>query len=184
MASFLDYFKYHVIVQVIWFAIICWIFTHFTSKIGVCMCFSRVWLFATPWTVARQVPLSMGFSRQEYWSGLPCLDSEELYTCSLSIYHDFALFFAHPAKQSISLQPRNQGSERLVNAEHEWTKEPPSINLSWAIVSHYEWLQVAALTLLIRHLNLSQQVELGKKGISDAKTWHYNAHFDGIPKII
>ena len=28
--------------------------------------------FATPWTVARQAPLSMGFSRQEYWSGLPC----------------------------------------------------------------------------------------------------------------
>ena len=27
-------------------------------------------LFATPWTVARQAPLSMGFSRQEYWSGL------------------------------------------------------------------------------------------------------------------
>ena len=27
---------------------------------------------ATPWTVARQAPLSMGFSRQEYWSGLPC----------------------------------------------------------------------------------------------------------------
>ena len=26
-----------------------------------------------PWTVARQAPLSMGFSRQEYWSGLPCL---------------------------------------------------------------------------------------------------------------
>ena len=32
---------------------------------------SCVWLFATPRTVARQVPLSMGFSRQEYWSGLP-----------------------------------------------------------------------------------------------------------------
>ena len=28
--------------------------------------------FATPGTVARQAPLSMGFSRQEYWSGLPC----------------------------------------------------------------------------------------------------------------
>ena len=27
--------------------------------------------FATPWTVARQAPLSMGFPRQEYWSGLP-----------------------------------------------------------------------------------------------------------------
>ena len=32
---------------------------------------SRVWLFATPWTVAYQDPQSMGFSRQEYWSGLP-----------------------------------------------------------------------------------------------------------------
>jgi len=32
---------------------------------------SRVQLFATPWTIAHQAPLSMGFSRQEYWSGLP-----------------------------------------------------------------------------------------------------------------
>ena len=31
--------------------------------------FSRVWLFATPWTAVYQAPLSMGFSRQEYWSG-------------------------------------------------------------------------------------------------------------------
>ena len=34
--------------------------------------FSCVRLFETPWTVAHQAPLSMGFSRQEYWSGLPC----------------------------------------------------------------------------------------------------------------
>ena len=33
--------------------------------------FSHVQLFATPWIVAYQVPLSMGFSRQEYWNGLP-----------------------------------------------------------------------------------------------------------------
>ena len=33
--------------------------------------FSRVQLFATPWTIAHQTPPSMGFSRQEYWSGLP-----------------------------------------------------------------------------------------------------------------
>ena len=32
---------------------------------------SRVRLFVTPWTVAYQAPPSMGFSRQEYWSGLP-----------------------------------------------------------------------------------------------------------------
>ena len=34
-------------------------------------CFSRVQLLATLWTLAHEVPLSMGFSRQEYWSGLP-----------------------------------------------------------------------------------------------------------------
>ena len=32
---------------------------------------SRVWLFVTPWNIARQTPLSMRFSRQEYWKGLP-----------------------------------------------------------------------------------------------------------------
>ena len=40
----------------------------------VCMlsCFSCIQLFETLWTVAPQVPLSLGFSGQEYWSGLPC----------------------------------------------------------------------------------------------------------------
>ena len=42
----------------------------------VCVCtqiqlLCRVWLFVTPWTVAHQALLSMGFSRQEYWNGLP-----------------------------------------------------------------------------------------------------------------
>ena len=32
---------------------------------------SHVWFFVTPWTIAHQAPLSMGFSRQEYWNGLP-----------------------------------------------------------------------------------------------------------------
>ena len=33
--------------------------------------FSHIWLFASPWTVTHQAPLSKGFFRQEYWSGLP-----------------------------------------------------------------------------------------------------------------
>ena len=40
----------------------------------MCACvftLSGVQLFAAPWTIARQVPLSMGFPRQEYWSQLP-----------------------------------------------------------------------------------------------------------------
>ena len=38
---------------------------------GQCQPLSRIGLSVTPWTVVHQTPLSMGFSRQEYWSGLP-----------------------------------------------------------------------------------------------------------------
>ena len=47
------------------------------EKLSICVkkvkvkLLSRVQLFATPWTIAYQAPPSMGFSRQEYWSGLP-----------------------------------------------------------------------------------------------------------------
>jgi len=48
---------------------------HVTPKprvwVSECCVLIRVWLFATPWTVAHQAPLFMGLSRQEYWSGLP-----------------------------------------------------------------------------------------------------------------
>ena len=40
--------------------------------------FSHVQLFVTLWTAAHQPPLSMGFSRREYWSGLPCLPPGDL----------------------------------------------------------------------------------------------------------
>jgi len=47
-----------------------------TSNVSlrVCLlsCLSHAQLSVTPWTIAHQAPLSMGFSRQEYWSGLPC----------------------------------------------------------------------------------------------------------------
>ena len=39
---------------------------------------SHVQLFATPWTIAYQAPPSMGFSRQEYWSGVPFLSPGDL----------------------------------------------------------------------------------------------------------
>ena len=35
-------------------------------------CFTHVQLFVTLWTEALQTPVSLGFSKQEYWSGLPC----------------------------------------------------------------------------------------------------------------
>ena len=52
---------------------------------------SRVQLFETPWTVAYQAPLSLGFSRQEYWSGVP-LPSPKKYTrlCLHTIMNEIA----------------------------------------------------------------------------------------------
>ena len=50
-------------------------------RVCVCVCvrshFSRVQLFVTPWTIAHQAPLSMEFSRQEYWNELSCLPLED-----------------------------------------------------------------------------------------------------------
>ena len=53
---------------------------------------SRVRLCGTPWTVARQAPLSMGFCRQEHWGGLPCPPPGDLPTqgsnlCLLRLLH-------------------------------------------------------------------------------------------------
>ena len=47
--------------------------------------FSRVQLFVTPWTTARPAPLSMGFSRQEYQSGLPCLPPGDLFHTGIEL---------------------------------------------------------------------------------------------------
>ena len=66
-------------------------------------------LSVTPWTVARQVPLSMGFSRQEYWSGLPCLPSRDLPSSGIKpgLPHCWQIFFYHL---------NHQGSPRIL----EW----------------------------------------------------------------
>ena len=62
---------------------------------------SHVQLFETLWTAARQAPLSMGFSRQEYWSRLPCPSPGNL--------HDPGIEPAAPALQADSLPPTHWG---------------------------------------------------------------------------
>ena len=63
---------------------------------------SRVRLFATPWTVAYQAPLFMGFSRQEYWSGLPFPSPGDL--------PDPGIDPGSPALEADSLTSEPQGS--------------------------------------------------------------------------
>ena len=68
----------------------------------VVLVFSRVSLFVILWTVAHQAPLSMGFSRQEYWRGLPCP--------SLGDLPDQGLSLVSPALQVGSSPLIHQGS--------------------------------------------------------------------------
>ena len=67
--------------------------------------FNRVQLFATPWTVALQAPLSMESSRQEHWSGLPFLSPGYL--------SDTGIKPMSPALQVDSLLLSHQGSQRV-----------------------------------------------------------------------
>ena len=59
----------------------------------------------TPWTVACQTPLSMGFSRQEYWSGLPFPSSEDLSHPGIEL--------GSPALQADSLLTELQGNSNI-----------------------------------------------------------------------
>ena len=53
---------------------------------------SRVRLFSTPWTAAYQAPLSVGFSRQEYWSGLPLPSPKPNWGHSIKLLASLATF--------------------------------------------------------------------------------------------
>ena len=65
---------------------------------------SCVILFETPWTVAYQAPPSMGFSRQEYWSGVPLPSPEEV----SRIFHFivFLYFFTLITEEGFLISPR------------------------------------------------------------------------------
>ena len=78
-------------------------------------------VFATPWIVAHQAPLSMGFSRQEYWSGLPCPPPEDLpdsgiEPCLLCLLHWQAgsLLLVPPGK-SKALRPHIKVRYKITN---------------------------------------------------------------------
>ena len=75
----------------------------------VCVLLSRAGLFVTPWTVARQAPLSMGFSRQEYWSGLPFPSPGDLL--------DPGIEPRSPSLQADSLPPEPAGKPKIHESE-------------------------------------------------------------------
>ena len=75
---------------------------------------SCVWLFATPWTIAYYAPPSMGFSRQEYWSGLPFPSPKEScvqnYWCFWTVVLEKALKSPLDCKEIQLVHPKGNQS--------------------------------------------------------------------------
>ena len=102
----------------------------------VCVCVKSlncVWLFATLWTVAHQAPLSMGFSRQEYWSGLPFPSPGDLPNPGIEP--------GSPALQAdaLSSEPPGKPKRHIKNQRHYFTNKGPS-GQSYGFSSNHVWM--------------------------------------------
>ena len=107
---------------------------------------SHVWLFATLWTVAHQAPLSMGFPRQEYWSGLPFPPPGNLPDSGRTLYH-----WASKKKQN-NYQGFSGGSVTKIlpaNAGNPWFGKVPHATEQLNLCT-------AALTKSLIHARSSQ----------------------------
>ena len=88
---------------------------------------SHVWLLATPWTVAYQTPPSMGFSRQEYWGGLPLPSPEYKSKVVYKSWRDSNIDFSTwKANQEESRKTKMYGSF------HSWSES--SWGLFWCLI--------------------------------------------------
>ena len=94
--------------------------------------FSRVRLFATPWTVAYHAPPSMGFSRQEYWSGLPFPSPEDLPNPGIKP--------GSPALQTDALpsEPPGKPRQHIKKQRHYFDNKGPS-SQSYGFPSGHVW---------------------------------------------
>ena len=95
--------------------------------------FSHVWLFATPWTVAHQTSLSMGFPRQEYWCGFPFPSPGDLPNPGIKP--------TSPALQADSLPLSHLGSPQhsTYNKKPEYSLEGLMLQLKLQLFGRLMW---------------------------------------------
>ena len=113
-----------------------------------CTCvLSRVWLFVTLWAVSSQAPLSVGFSRQEYWSGLPFPSPSDLPKPGIKPASPVS-----PALQADSLPTEPSGNLWLTyNTKQTWAifEVITVASFTFYLTSQCEFL-VRALEMLIK----------------------------------
>ena len=89
---------------------------------GVLSHFISVWLFATLWTVVHQTPLSMGFSRQEYWRGLPFPSPGYLSNPGI----EPKSLMSSALAGGLSTISATWEAESQINPSHNWGSIPPN----------------------------------------------------------
>ena len=99
---------------------------------GMLSHFSRVRLFVTQQTVAPQAPVSMGFSRQEYWSGLPCPPSGDLPHSGIKL----SSFMSSALAEAPPLAPPGKPGNLVVAAPHlsTWGRQESVFTFCWKTV--------------------------------------------------
>ena len=119
---------------------------------------SRVWLYVTPGTVACQAPLSMGFSRQKYWSGLPCHPPGDLpdqgfnlhlrwgnsgncdKLCFLGLQNHCRWWLSHEIKRHLLLGRRVMiNLDSILKSRHYFANKGLS-SQSYGFSSSHEWM--------------------------------------------
>ena len=100
--------------------------------------FSRVWLCTTPWTAAYQASPSMGFSRQEHWSGLPFPSPGYMYT-----YGWFMLRFGRKQQNSVKQLSFNKKKKKIPISQQKTkhtNKQTKKKTVKWIKCSTYiQW---------------------------------------------
>ena len=124
---------------------------------------SHVRLFATPWTVTHQAPPSMGFSRQEYWSGLPFPSPGDL--------PDPGIKPGSPTLQADTLTSEPPGVKHVlwnhtVEFVNKSTQNPPLDSFYWS--SFAEELTLGDLPKITQFV--SDRAEVGILSLSESTT--------------
>ena len=136
--------------------------------------FSNVWVFLTLWTIACQAPLSTGFSRQEYWSSLPCPPPGDLpnpgtepTSLCLLYWQVGSLPLAPPGKPNslLDLNPKSQSHPQFFVFfffSLPWTRISKSILCSFKFFIPSNWAFLYWISLL--KLRAPSLGELQSKG--------------------
>ena len=138
-------------------------------SIRVCMlsCFNCVQLFVTLWTVTHQAPLSMGFSKQGYLNGLPCLPLGDLSDPWIQLWCLLYLLEKEMATHSSTLawrmswkeKPGRQQSMGSQRVRHDWATSlhftslplaPPGQPLSTCKKAQKTWLRILPIALEVK----------------------------------